>query len=575
MDNYNYVLPTLSDIFALERSNNDLSAIKIELARENSPPSITERNQHLYLKAQKEWYSAIATINQLLEKSLQISDSQDSKNQEMMKTDKDKGIHKTTPLLENWESQTSSKFPTSNSLISHLKSYRGLVLSSPTPVLTNPVLTSSFATSIFTSEIPESLDWLSILRWQTLPLLPAADSIKSLPAAIPILPLSTKDPITNEQFCLVLTAEFSLIMVLGKKSDNTPAFLFSFDSEIVKKAWIVLRQRIVLPTYFPTININIDKQQKFISQYSQRLAILDRVFEQFSPLAPDYKIVMEFSRLLLDNLPNVDSKNEALEVNNSGKNRENKETTTSLKSTIENLKAPDVELLQAIAHEVKTPLATIQTLTRLLLKRPNLNQEVIKKRLQMIDAECTSQIERFNLIFRAVELETQQPFKQQHPYLQLTTIPLAQVFQKSIPRWQQKANQRNHTLKVILPPKMPTVVSDPTMLDQVLGNLIENFSRNLPPGSLIQVEVMLAGSQLKLQLKSDSDVTGKSHSPFTSSTKTPFKSIGHLLMFQPETGSLSLNLKVTKNLFQAMGGKLVVRHRPTKGEIMTIFLPVQ
>ncbi|MEM1171461.1 MAG: HAMP domain-containing sensor histidine kinase [Cyanobacteria bacterium P01_H01_bin.35] len=570
----NYVLPTLSDIFALERSNNNLSATKMKLTRENPPSSITEKNQHLYLKAQKEWYSAIASINQLLEKSVKISDYQDLKVGDITKNDKEKGIKNPTSLLENWESQTSSKCPTSNSLFSHLKSSRGLVLSSPTPVLTNPALTKSFSTSIFTSKIPESLDWLSILRRQTLPLLPAADSINSLPTTIPILPLSTKDPITNEQFCLVLTAEFSLIMVLGKKLDNTPAFLFSFDPEIVKKAWIVLRKRIVLPTYLQAINI--DKHQKNISQSYQRLSILDRLFEQFSPIAPDYKIVMEFSRLLLDNLPNVDSKNnESLEINIPSKNRENKETTTSLKSTIENLKSPDVELLQAIAHEVKTPLATIQTLTRLLLKRPNLNQEVIKKRLQMIDAECTSQIERFNLIFRAVELETQQPFKQQYPYLQLTTIPLAEVFQKSIPRWQQKANKRNHTLKVILPPKMPTVVSDPTMLDQVLGNLIENFSRNLPSGSLMQVEVMLAGNQLKLQLKSDSDVGGKSHSPFTSSTKTPFKSIGHLLMFQPETGNLSLNLKVTKNLFQAIGGKLVVRHRPTKGEIMTIFLPVQ
>ncbi|OZH55970.1 hypothetical protein AFK68_01185 [Hydrocoleum sp. CS-953] len=570
----NYVLPTLSDIFALESSNNHFYATKMELPRENPPPSITEKNHHLYLKAQQEWYSAIASINQLLEKSVKISDYQDLKNQEMTKTDKEKGIKNPSSLLGNWESQSSSKCPSSNSLFSHVKSDHGLVLSSPTPVLTNPTLTQSFSTSIFTSEIPESLDWLSILRRETLPLLPAADSINSLPTTIPILPLSTKDPITNEQFCLVLTAKFSLIMVLGKKLDNTPAFLFSFDPEIVKKAWIILRKRIVLPTYLQAINI--DKQQKIISQSYQRLSILDRLFEQFPPIAPDYKIVMEFSRLLLDNLPNVDSKNnESLEINIPSKNRENQETTTSLKSTIENLKSPDVELLQAIAHEVKTPLATIQTLTRLLLKRPNLNQEVIKKRLQMIDAECTSQIERFNLIFRAVELETQQPFKQQYPYLQLTTIPLAEVFQKSIPRWQQKANQRNHTLKVILPPKMPTVVSDPTMLDQVLGNLVENFSRNLPSGSLMQVEVMLAGNQLKLQLKSDSDVGGKSHSPFTSSTKTPFKSIGHLLMFQPETGSLSLNLKVTKNLFQAIGGKLVVRHRPTKGEIMTIFLPVQ
>jgi signal transduction histidine kinase len=46
-------------------------------------------------------------------------------------------------------------------------------------------------------------------------------------------------------------------------------------------------------------------------------------------------------------------------------------------------------------------------------------------------------------------------------------------------------------------------------------------------------------------------------------------------MFQPETGSLRLNLNVTKNLFEAMGGKLVVRQGPEKGEVMTIFLPLK
>jgi len=46
-------------------------------------------------------------------------------------------------------------------------------------------------------------------------------------------------------------------------------------------------------------------------------------------------------------------------------------------------------------------------------------------------------------------------------------------------------------------------------------------------------------------------------------------------MFQPETGSLSLSLAVTKNLFQALGGKLTVRKRPHQGEVMTIFLPLE
>jgi len=32
---------------------------------------------------------------------------------------------------------------------------------------------------------------------------------------------------------------------------------------------------------------------------------------------------------------------------------------------------------------------------------------------------------------------------------------------------------------------------------------------------------------------------------------------------------------VTKNLFRAAGGKLVIRQRPQKGEVMTVFLPLQ
>jgi signal transduction histidine kinase len=48
-----------------------------------------------------------------------------------------------------------------------------------------------------------------------------------------------------------------------------------------------------------------------------------------------------------------------------------------------------------------------------------------------------------------------------------------------------------------------------------------------------------------------------------------------MLMFQPETGNLSLNLSVTKNLFQAIGGKLIVRNRPQQGQVLTIFLPLE
>ena len=77
------------------------------------------------------------------------------------------------------------------------------------------------------------------------------------------------------------------------------------------------------------------------------------------------------------------------------------------------------------------------------------------------------------------------------------------------------------------------------------------------------LKVSTAGNQLKLQVLSQA-----------SNTDNPFKSLGQLLTFQPATGCLSLNLDATKNIFQALGGKLTVRQRQEQGKELTIFLPL-
>jgi signal transduction histidine kinase len=330
-------------------------------------------------------------------------------------------------------------------------------------------------------------------------------------------------------------------------------------------------------------------------EVARQKAKLEESIAQFIPIEPNYKTVMQFSRLLLNNLSlEIEKKSEieplknklktvgiaVKKAANSDKNKSQKSYHSGPETTIlENpIPTAEVELLQAIAHEVRTPLATIRTLTRLLLKRPNLPAEVIHKRLEMIDQECTTQIDRFNLIFRAVELEIEQGRQNSRgnsndQLLPLTAMSLGDVFQSSLSQWQKQASQRNQTLEVILPHKLPTVISDPTMLDQVLTVVIDNFTRSLPCGSHIKVGVRLAGHQLKLQLEPQPEKEG--NSPFAVSPQSPLKSIGPLLMFQPETGSLSLNMAVTKNLFHALGGKLVIKQRPQQRNIMTIYLPLQ
>lgn len=456
-----------------------------------------------------------------------------------------------------------------------------LMLSGPVPVLSNPDIVSDVNVWAFSGDPLNPSVWM-LSKPYTLPRLTGFNTKTTARPAKPcIVPLLLDDPLSDEQFCLCLTDQFSLVFT----AQQGIGFQFSFDPEVVSEVWRVLRARVLL------------------TGGQESLKLLDAAFEKVKPTAPDYKTVMRFSQLLLKNLPQIqetepklkncrpllpasveeceiiepqfktieEKLDQNIKVETKPKKHLNKEVLERLAAANEKQLKPekpaqDVELLQAIFHEVRTPLTTIRTLTRLLLKRPNLDADVIK-RLQMIDRECTEQIDRFNLIFKAVEIETSET---KRTPVQLTSTSLAEVFNSCIPRWQKQAERRNLTLDVILPRSLPTVVSDPTMLDQVLTGAIENFTSTQPTKAHVRVLVTLAGAQLKVQLQSE-----LAESEVKTSHISPLKSLGQLLMFQPETGNLSLNLDVTKNLFQALGGKLIVRQKPQQGEILTIFLPLE
>lgn len=497
---HKWILPTLSEILALSDStlanclneSTERTTAKTLAEQVEMPEGSTKLNSIERIKAETEWDGAIAALEQLLLQNLKLE----------------------IP-------SGSGRLP------------QGIVFASPVPVLNHPLL-SNLPTWIFTSELPLQLPpatATALSGGQTVTTTEISSKVNS------VLPLLPGDPLTREQFCLVLTKEFSLAIVLGEDVNGVPALLFSFEPEVIEQAWHFLRARVVLTNpLFP-------------------ISELDALVAQFQPVAPHYRTVTQFSRLLLKYLPKVEEAKSEIE------------DSPSL-VTPHTSHRPDVELLQAFAHEVRTPLTTIRTLTRLLLKRCDLATDVIK-RLKIIDRECSEQIDRMELLFRAAELETSTI---QQTSAQLTPMSLAQVLQQSIPKWQQSAARRNLTLDVILPQQLPTVVSDPVMLDRVLTGLIENFTRSLAAGSHIQVQVVPAGDQLKLQLLTQPHLG--ENGTAEELPVSPRKSLGQLLMFHPETGNISLNFAATKHLFQAIGGKLIVRQRPQQGEVLTIFLPM-
>lgn len=386
----------------------------------------------------------------------------------------------------------------------------GLLLCAPVPLF-EP---GPYATAVFSPVHPGQ------------PLLASATAVAVDVAVPPEIPLLPTDPLQHERFCLVLTKQFGLVMSLG--STEAPYFQFSFDPADVQLAWQSLRARVMLTA-------------------THQLAALDAMVNRLVPVLPDYQLVMRFSQILLQQLPAEPPPNVVTPPANAPE-KPNKTTA-------------DLELLQALTHEIRTPLTTIRTLTRSLLRRTELEEQVIK-RLESIDRECTDQINRMELIFQAVELAEGQA-------VDLTSMSVSHLLEQSLPLWQKQAERRQVNLAVAMPQQLPEVRSNPTILDRMLNGLIENFTRNLPPGSQVEVEVVPVGDRIKLQVRS----IREEFDPAAEHCPHETKAVGQMLTFRPETGNLSLNLQVTKDLFQILGGKLVVKPNQQQGETITIFLP--
>ena len=156
---------------------------------------------------------------------------------------------------------------------------QGVVLSGPIPVLDDLDLAERFSTWVFT---PQSLDTLSPFTLQLLPSEAAAAAHKDSPTHT--LPLIPGDPLAEERFCLVLTSTFSLVLVLGKDATDKLRFQFSFTPEVIQQVWELLRSRVMLAC-------------------PQQLDTLEQRVRQFAPIAPDYRLVANFGRLLLTSLP--------------------------------------------------------------------------------------------------------------------------------------------------------------------------------------------------------------------------------------------------------------------------------
>lgn len=115
-------------------------------------------------------------------------------------------------------------------------------------------------------------------------------------------------------------------------------------------------------------------------------------------------------------------------------------------------------------------------------------------------------------------------------------------------------------------PHLPLVKIDSGLVEQAVGNLIENAVRYTPPQTTIEVCLSLSVSTLVIVVQDE----GRGFPP---------EAIPHLFekfyrVPGTATGGTGLGLSISKGLIESMLGNISVENRPGGGAIFTIRLPV-
>ncbi len=222
----------------------------------------------------------------------------------------------------------------------------------------------------------------------------------------------------------------------------------------------------------------------------------------------------------------------------------------------------EITLLEALTHEVRTPLATIRTFIRSLVRRDDL-PEIVLQRLKEIDSECTEQIDRFGLIFNAAELH-----RQPHDTTRLASTDLGGMLELLSPGWISQLERRGLELVLDITPDLPKVLSDSERLEPILGGLIDRISRGLPSGGRLLLLLRPAGPRLKLQMLDQAHLNKSSSGG--PPTNFEMEQLGPVLSWNPTTGSLQLSQAATQQMLASLGGRLTQR----RDSGITVFFPI-
>lgn len=220
------------------------------------------------------------------------------------------------------------------------------------------------------------------------------------------------------------------------------------------------------------------------------------------------------------------------------------------------------ELMQMVAHDLRTPLTSIQA--SLSLMSLGILGELPEKAVKQVDVAEKSSSRLISLINDLLDIEKLEAGKMQ---MDAQNIELAPVIQNGVEAVQEFAHQRK--VSIDAKPTDAWVFADGDRLVQVLVNLLSNAIKYSPENGVVTIETVAAAQMIEVRIIDQGrGVPAK----FKDAIFQRFQQVD--ISDSKEKKGTGLGLPICKAIVDALGGKIGVESEPGQGSTFWFRVPL-
>lgn len=231
------------------------------------------------------------------------------------------------------------------------------------------------------------------------------------------------------------------------------------------------------------------------------------------------------------------------------------ECSTSVQRSDEKLN----QIISAVSHNFKTPLATIKLSTSYLLKYwTRLEPAAIEEKLATI-LEQTN-----NLVYSVDSIVAQRTAAENKIEASKKTVDLLSFFERLVKSLKEKFP--HHTIEFTNKVRIQEIEADEDLLQNIFSNLIGNALLYSPHNFTIWLNITESEKSIIIEVKdcglgiSENDLPKIFNSFYRGSNAEGIKGMG-------------LGLSIARRAAEAMNAKIEVRSKPGEGSTFTITIP--